>query len=73
MERLKRIHQIIVRSVLRATLYVLVVLLYLFGFSLTWLALLLFDRRTLYPRAEGSWWTRAQGYEPSLEEWGHPS
>ena len=75
MERLKRLQQLIVRSVLRCTLQVLVVLLYLFGFSLTWLGLLLFERRVLFPRCgdDGSWWTPARGYEASLEEWAHPS
>ena len=75
MERFKRLLQAYVRFVQKVLLTVFLTLSYVFGFAATWLLLLVFNRRLLFPDAPGTTttWTPAERYSADPEECTHPS
>jgi hypothetical protein len=65
----KKVVQPVVRVIQKILVTVLLVVVYSFGFGITYLCALIFKRDLLFDMRKGdSFWRQVKGYEPDMED-----
>ena len=70
MEKLRTLLRAVIQKVQSGLMFVLLLVLYLVGFGITYLFAALFSRRLLKPAlpTERSFWANAEGYRPDKDD-----
>lgn len=65
----RKVVQPVVRVVQSILVTVLLILVYFFGLGITYLFMLVFNRKVLFDMRSGNtFWREAKGYEPDMED-----
>ena len=65
----KKVVQPVVRVIQKILITVLLIVIYFIGFGITYLCALIFKRDLLFDvRTGDSFWRKAKGYEPDMED-----
>ena len=67
---IKKIIQNLIRIIQRILIFVSLTVIYFFGFGITLLFMMIFNRKVLtgYSKNDNTFWIEAKGYEADIEE-----